>query len=257
MVNPIFGPAGIYYYFQEFRKHASLPLLGVWVIFIALFFLAPFLGTPEFYSGTSANSILTFLALDIIYALSLFSVYQFNRFHATEEEKQTGRIILRIMLIPLAILIVAGVAFLINGRIGPSEFRAMNTAILILPSMLLTLGLIQLVISPEVGRGLARVLLLFAVVFVMIYTFAEIFYFNDLLRPLSAAEGPITFINVLYLSSVVFTAFGLFTYGPATDAGRMVIVVEVIVGYMIVGLLVAIFTDAMREARESYERSKQ
>ncbi len=257
MVSPIFGPAGIYYYFQEFRKHATWPLLAVWIIFIALFFLAPFLGTPEFLSGTSTNSILTFLALDIIYALSLFSVYRFDRFHATDAEKETGKIIIRIMLIPLAIFAIAGVVLLITGQVGPSEYRVMNTAILILPSILVTLSLIQLVISPELGRGLARVALLFFVIFVMIYTFAEVFYFNDLLRPLSNLSEPVTFINVLYLSSVVFTAFGLFTYGPASDVGRIVIVIEVIIGYMIVGLLVAIFTDAMRGAREAYEKARK
>ena len=257
MVSPIFGPAGIYYYFQEFRKHATWPLIVIWIIFISLFFLAPFLATPEFLGGTSLDSYLTFLAIDVIYALSLLSVYHFDRFHANEMERRTGRIIIRIMLIPLVIFAISGIALLLTGEIGPGEFRAMNTAILILPSILVTLSLIQLVMSPEFGSGLTRVMLLFVVVFVMIYTFAEIFYFNDLLRPLSAAEGPVTFINVLYLSSVVFTAFGLFTYGPATDTGRIVIVVEVIIGYMIVGLLVAIFTDALREARENYEKLKK
>ena len=53
------------------------------------------------------------------------------------------------------------------------------------------------------------------------------------------------FLECLYFSVVTFTTLGYGDIHPVSDIGRIIVITEVSIGYIMLGLLVAIFSRRM------------
>ena len=92
-------------------------------------------------------------------------------------------------------------------------------------------------ITTDYGRSIQRWLLW---VLGVIFCFALLFYLNTGIIQFSNGNDVTQFIDSLYFSVVTFTTLGYGDITAVTTIGKLLVLIEVMFGYLMGGLLVAI-----------------
>jgi hypothetical protein len=216
-------------------------------MFFLVFLIVPLLGGPESSSATQLESGLVFFVLNLTFYLTALVVLVFNR-GLDMDMKRTGRTIVLLLVLPItAFFLLTASTALLGNEIEP-VLRASASSVVIVPLLLVIVLLVESVLrrgrtwsSPKVP-----LVLVFLTIFLVMYTFATIYFANGLLADTSG--DPITFEDTFYFSGQIFTTMGSGAIEP-NGIAEGIVLFEAISGYMVLGLLAAIFIQTIMSSR--------
>ncbi len=229
-------------YFRLFFTHAPKTSRAVMGGFFLAFMIVPLLGGPENSSAARLETGLVFVILNIAFYLTALVILAFNR-TLDEDMRRTGRTIVLLIVLPItAFFLLTASTALLGNEIDP-VLRASASLVVIVPLLLVIALLVESVLRRGSSRSSPKVplVLVFLTIFLIIYTFATIYFVNGLL---DSNGGPITFDDAFYFSGLVFTTLGYDIIVPM-GIGKGIVLFESISGYMALGLLTAIFIQTI------------
>jgi Ion channel len=249
---------GIYDYFVRFFSEARRPSKTVMFAFFAVFLIVPLLGEPSRGSAGQLESGVVFIGLNVVFYLTGIAVMRFNRDLDDARLRREGRGVLLVILVPITLYTLSAALTALLGNEVLSLLRATSSMVIVVPLLLVITVLVESVIRRGVTQSGSRVPLglVFLTIFLMMYTFATIYFVNGLLVKTDATsivQGhanlvAVNFEDALYFSGLIFTTLGstdIFPVGP----GKGVMLFESVTGYLVLGFLTAIFIQAIITAR--------
>lgn len=243
---PIFG--GTYDYFLLFYRTASLPSRAAVLVFFSVFVLVPLLGDPGSSSERTLETAAVFTVLNLSFYLAAAVLTRFNR-KAPAGARRTGRRVVFLIVAPITAfsLLTASVA-LFGSEVLPMV-RMATSAVVVIPLLFVVSILIESVIRRGTVQPDARVSLslVFLTIFLTIYIFASIYYVQGFVKTSSGA--PLGFDDAFYFSGLVFTTLGYSDISPL-GLGKWLVVFEAVSGFMVLGLLSAIFVQSILSSRQ-------
>lgn len=215
--------------------------------FFLVFLIVPLLGGPEKSSAAQLDSGLVFIVLNIAFYLTALVVLAFNR-TLDEDMRRTGRSIALLLLLPItAFFLLTSSAALLGNEID-LVLPASASSVVIVPLLLVIVLLVESVLRRGGAWSSPKVplVLVFLTIFLIMYTFATIYFVNGLLT--DGSGDPITFGDTFYFSGQIFTTMGSGAIEP-TGVAEGIVLFEAISGYMVLGLLAAIFIQTIMSSR--------
>jgi hypothetical protein len=213
--------------------------------FFLVFLIVPLLGGPENSSAVQLETGLVFVALNITFYLTALVVLAFNN-ALDEDMRRGGRTIVALIVVPITAFLLLTVSTALLGNEIVPVLRAAASVVVIVPLLLVIALLVESVLrrgntwpSPKVP-----LVLTFLTIFLIMYTFATAYFVNGLLD----GNDPITFEDAFYFSGLVFTTMGYDSIMPV-GLGKGIVLFESISGYIVVGLLTAIFIQTIMSNR--------
>jgi hypothetical protein len=256
--NRLFTTRGTYDYFDHFFKDAGAVSKLVVFAFFLIFLIVPILGGPSNDSEVRLESGAVFFSLNIVFFLTAFVVHRHNRDLEDGRLRRAGRtILLMVFGSILAYSLVAMFPFLLGSQVA-SVLRVTSSIVIIVPLVLMISVLVESVIRHGIVEVNSRVPigLVFLTIFLIIYTFATVYFVNGLLvkTDVVTTASPGTFLQVnfddaFYFSGLIFTTLGSSNIFPVGD-GKWVMLFESVSGYLVLGFLTAIFIQAIISGRE-------
>ncbi len=208
-------------------------------VYFVLFFLSPLFGIDELEEMQTLISGTGLGGLNVALIMAALSVYHFNA-KLPSEERRSGNMVFLLMLSPLLLGFVAGVyGTWLTG--DPTTFVNLALSLyIIIPFMLVYIIAFDGVIRFTACKEQSQMLVYISIIslFISIYTFAAIFYLNDLV--VDANGLGVTFGDAFYYSGVTFTTTGYGDFIPV-GLGRYLAVMEALVGIVTMSLFTAVF----------------
>jgi hypothetical protein len=251
----LYSTRGIYDYFAKFFGEAGLPAKLVFVAFFLVFLIVPILGGPSSVTAKSLESGLVFFGLNLVFYLTAAVLYRFNQGLTDPRLEHSGKVVMAMIVVPISIYSFLAVFSAVLGSEVISVLRVSSSVVIMIPLVLVISLLVESVIRRGIVQSHSRVplALVFVTIFLIMYTFAIIYFVNGLLvktaTPTSTALVPVNFEDAIFFSGLIFTTLGssdIFAVG----VGKGVMLFESVSGYLALGFLTAIFIQAIITARE-------
>jgi hypothetical protein len=211
-----------------------------------VFLITPILGQPGPGSTNIWNSIAVVVGLSVVLVFSSISIFLFNR-GLEGEVRKTGRIIALLASVPTAIFLLSTAISIITADAVISLTRAAVSFVVVVPLVIVIFVLGESILTGHDGSRRFPILLAFVVIFLIIYTFGTIFFINGLLA--NSNGDPVSFVDSLYVSGLSFTTLGYSDILPV-GLGKSLAIFEAISGYLVLGLIAAIFIENVIQSRE-------
>lgn len=236
-----------YDYFRLFFTRAPRAYRAIMGGFFLAFLIVPLLGGPEDSSATQLESGTVFIVLNISFYLTALIILLFNR-TLDEDMRRTGQTIALLIVLPITAFLLLTTSTVLLGNEFDDAIRASASTVVIVPLLLVISLLIESVLRRGRGRSSPKVplVLVFLTIFLVMYTFATIYFVNGLL--VDNSGDPIMFGDSFYFSGQIFTTLGSGIIGPA-GAAEGIVLFESISGYMVLGLLTAVFIQTLMGSR--------
>lgn len=208
----------------------------------------PLLGDPSRSSERVLEAISIFTILNLSFYLAAAALAAFNG-KAPAEMRRTGRAVVFLIVAPITMfsLLTASIA-LFGNEVLPMVRMAISMVVVV-P----LLFVVSILIWSVVRKGTvqddprASLFLVFLTIFLTIYIFASIYYVQGFLRTSSGA--PMGFDDAFYFSGLVFTTLGYSDVSPV-GLGKWLVVFEAVSGFMVLGLLSAIFIQSVLASQQ-------
>jgi hypothetical protein len=238
---------GILSYFIRFMREAPLISRVVVILYFTMFLINPLYARPE---GAGGDAIVTGIGLgtlDLILILAALAIFHFNQ-RLYGQERREGVFILLTIISPIILALLALLTGAITGEVLGSLLRASSSALILVPFILMVMILLESVIryTDQEGEPTLLIALAFISIFLAMYTFATIYYLNSLVV---GPGGPPGFYDVFYFSGVTFTTVGYGDLAP-TGPGKLLAVIESMMGWVIMSLITAIFIRILTSSRK-------
>lgn len=242
-----FAPRSMGAYLRRFFREA--PLLGrmFTAAYFALFFISPLFGLDDIEDlqilirGTGIGGF------NVALIMAALSVYHFNA-KLPVEERGPGIMVFLLMLSPLLLGFMAGIYGVLIGDSNTFINIALSLYITI-PFVLVYITAFDAVIRFTASREQSQMLVLISVLslLISIYTFAAIFFLNNLLINIDGLA--VSFGDAFYYSGITFTTTG---YGDILPIGigKYLAVMEALVGIVTMSLFTAVFIRILSSSME-------
>jgi cytochrome bd-type quinol oxidase subunit 2 len=174
----------MYECFQYFFRDGWPPWRVVLIASFSLFLVIPLYGHPNSLNP-EINSILVALIQNPVLLLSLVAVAETNR-RIDPKLRRSGQWVLLLVAVPLTLISLSSFSTLAFGSVPRWILRAMSSLALVVPLLIVIAVLVESIVRTRYGARIPRLplLLAFASIFLIMYTFATFCHINDLL------EGP-------------------------------------------------------------------
>jgi hypothetical protein len=234
-------------YFQLFMKNCNLPSKLVLISFFIVTLITPLYGKPpteggEGYVTTSIGAIIF-----SVQAISIFVLYMFNR-GLPDPYIKMGRYAIYLIALPVVLMLFATMlAGLDINVIDQYLNRVLASLAITIPLLIVVILLVQSVLQENRKKiSYLPALFIFSTFFLIIYTFATVFFINGFV--LNEDGNPGNFFDALYVSGQAFTTLGFSTAQP-NGIGESLAVFEALCGYIVLSLLTAVFLQIMFKSR--------
>jgi len=247
---------GVYDFFRKFLSQGLLNQI-IGVIFFSIFLIVPLLGGS---SKTTVGELLSasiFLSLTTVFVLMILAIHIFSRKSSDLRLKAIAAKIQLVIAIPILLYLIAIIMEFLLGSEISTVLRATSSVVILVPLLLIIMMLVESVIRHgivEKGSKVPIVLVLLTI-FLVMYTFATIYYVNGLLVQsgwnggTGTVTGAVDFSGSLYYSGLIFTTLGASEISPV-GIGQGVTLFESVTGYIVLSFLTAVFIQAIISARE-------
>lgn len=242
-------------YFLRFMTDAPIYSRIILTVYFTMYLLAPVFGTPVEAGGSELISGVGIAIFDVVLLMASLAIFSYNR-KLVGKELTTGTIIFLIMISPVVLLAVALLLGVLSGAVIVPLLAAASSALFLVPLVFTFIILIEGVIHyhNQEGENLLLISMAFFSIFLMMYTFATIYHLNSLVY---YADGtPVTgFYDMFYFSGVTWTTLGYGDMIP-TGMGKILIVVESMMGWVLMSLITAIFLRILIGGAEEEEEAE-
>jgi hypothetical protein len=237
---------GFLAYLRLYFGTAPFPSRAFLFAYFAVFLITPVLGEPEPSGDNMWNSVAVVVGLSAVLVLSSISVFHFNR-GLKSEVRKTGRLIAMMIVVPTVVFLLSTLISIVTADAVISLTRAAVSFVVVVPLVIVILVLGESILTGRDGSRRFPIFLAFLAIFLIIYSFGTIFFINGLLA--NPNGDPVSFIDSLYVSGLSFTTLGYTDVLPV-GVGKSLAIFEAISGYMVLGLIAAIFIENVIQSRE-------
>ncbi len=239
-------------YFLRFMTEAPIYSRIILIVYFTMYLLAPIFGKPVEAGGNELVSGIGLGIFDIVLLVASLAIFHYNR-NLSGNCLTTGMIVFLIMISPVVLLGIALFLGAISGAVIVPLLAAASSALFLVPLVFTVIILIEGVIHyhNKEGENLLLIGMAFFSIFLMMYTFATIYHLNGLVNYDSGA--PVTnFYEVFYFSGVTWTTLGYGDMVP-TGMGKILSVIESMMGWVLMSLITAIFLRILIGGAEQEE----
>jgi len=232
----------LWLYFRTAPLLSRMFLLAYFCVFL----ITPILGEPEPGGTDIWSSVTVVLGLTAVLVSSSISILHFN--HGLKGSlRKTGRIIALMVMIPTIVFLLSTAISIITEDAVITLTRAAISFVVVVPLAIVILVLGESILTGRDGSRSFPIILAFLVIFLIIYTFGTIFFINGLA---AYSDGrSVNFLDSLYLSGLSFTTLGYTDILPV-GVGKSLVILEAISGYLVLGLITAIFIENVVRSRD-------